>query len=235
VTDVTTAQHPGVEVHEARGTTRAVVLVLHGGKADSYEPSDAAHLSSRRINPFVRAVHRQGAEHGVAVWKVQYRVRGWNGRDRSPAVDAQWALDEVRRRHGDVPVVLLGHSMGGRAAVHVLGDPSVIGLVALCPWLPHEPIEGAWQKQVVIAHGVVDRWTSPRETRAWATAAAPLASSLLYVRVRRTGHFMLRRAGFWTDLSVGLTLSWLGVDPSVGRTATNVLRQAAAGATAVTV
>ena len=231
----TTDLQPSVEVHEPDGTTTAVVLVLHGGKADSFERSEPSHLSSRRLNPFVRAVHRQGRAHGVAVWKVRYRVRGWNGRERSPAQDAQWALDEVRRRHGDVPVVLLGHSMGGRAAVHVLGDPSVVGLVALAPWLPHEPFEGAWGKRVVIAHGIVDRWTSPRETREWARAARPLAASLTYVRVRRTGHFMLRRAGLWTDLAVGFTLSWLGADPSVGRVAANVMREAAAGASELTV
>ena len=226
---------PSVEVLPAQGTTRGVVLVLHGGKADSYEPSEPSHLSRRRLNPIAKAVHKQSAPNGVAVWKVQYRVRGWNGRDRSPAQDAQWALDEVRRVHGEIPVVLLGHSMGGRAAVHVLGDPSVIGMVALCPWLPHEPIEGAFGKNVVIAHGIIDRWTSPRETRRWATAAAPLAASLLYVRVRRTGHFMLRRAGLWSDLSTGFTLSWLGVNPSVGRVATNVLSEAAAGAKELTV
>lgn len=231
----TTDLRPSVEVHEATGTTRAVVLVLHGGKADSFDPSEAAHLSSRRINPFVRALHRQGRKHGVAVWKVRYRVRGWNGGERSPARDAQWALEEVRRRHGDLPVVLVGHSMGGRAAVHVLGDPSVIGLVALCPWLPHEPVRGAQGKKVVIAHGIVDRWTSPRETFAWAEQARPLAASLLYVRVRRTGHFMLRRAGLWTDLAVGFTLSWLDLDPSVGRVGSNVLSEAAAGATTLTV
>ena len=98
----------------------------------------------------------------------------------------------------------------------------------------HRAVEGAWGKHVVVAHAVVDRWTSPRETRAWATAAAPLAASMLYVRVRRTGHFMLRRAGFWTDIAVGSVLSQLGVTPSVGRAATKVLREAAAGATAVT-
>jgi dienelactone hydrolase len=232
---VGTALRPGIEVLPAKGTTRAVVLVLHGGKADSYEPSEEVHLSRRRVNPFARAVHREGAAAGVAVWKVRYRVRGWNGRDRSPAQDAQWALEEVRRRHGEVPVVLLGHSMGGRAAVHVLGDPSVIGMVALCPWLPHEPLEGARGKRVVIAHAVVDRWTSPRETLAWATAARPLASSLLYVGVRRTGHFMLRRSGLWTDLAVGFALTWLGLDPSVGRATTKVLSEAAAGATTLTV
>ena len=235
MTDLDTAAHASVDVHPARGTTQAVVLVLHGGKADSYEASEPTHLSSRRVNPFVRALHRQGRDHGIAVWKVRYRVRGWNGRERSPAQDAAWALDEVRRRHGDVPVVLVGHSMGGRAAVHVLGDRSVVGLVALCPWLPHEPVEGARGKRVVIAHAAVDRWTSPRETRRWADAAAPLAASLLYVRVRGTGHFMLRRAGLWTDLAVGFALTFLGADPSVGRTATNVLRQAATGATELSV
>jgi pimeloyl-ACP methyl ester carboxylesterase len=230
----TTSSRPGVDVHPARGTTTAVVLVLHGGKADSVEPSQPQHLSSRRLNPFVRALHTQGADHGIAVWKVRYRVRGWNGRDRSPAHDARWALAEVRRRHGDVPVVLVGHSMGGRAAVHVLDDPSVIGAVLLCPWLPAEPVEGARGKQVVLAHAVLDRWTSPRETRAWAEAARPVARALSYVRVRRTGHFMLRRAGLWTDLAVGLALSWLGTDPSIGRAATNVLREVAGGAPLIT-
>src|SRR3954447_21320844 len=234
MTDVQTAR-PGVEVHEARGTTTGVVLVLHGGKADSLEPSEPTHLSSRRVNPFVRALHRQGATQGVAVWKVRYRVRGWNGRERSPARDAQWALDEVRRRHGDVPVVLVGHSRGGRAAVHVLADPAVVGAVLLCPWLPHEPVEGARGKQLLLAHAAVDRWTSPRETQAWGAAARPLADRLLYVSVRGTGHFMLRRARLWTDLAVGPALTWLGADPSVGRVATKVLREAAAGATELTV
>lgn len=231
----TRALQPGVEVLPAKGPTLGVVLVLHGGKADSWEPSEPSHLSRRRLNPFARAVHRHGAEHGVAVWKVQYRVRGWNGRDRSPARDAQWALEQVRAEHGAVPVVLLGHSMGGRAAAHVLGDPSVVGLVGLCPWLPNEPFDGAWGKKVAIAHATTDRWTSPRETAAWAAAARPLAASLTYVKVRRSGHFMLRRARLWTDLATGFSLSFLGVDPSVGRAATNVLTQAAAGATTLTV
>jgi len=230
-----TALHPGVEVHEAHGPTTGVVVVLHGGKADSYERSEPQHLSSRRVNPLVRALHRQGRKHGVAVWKVRYRVRGWNGRDRSPAQDAAWALEEVRRRHGDVPVVLVGHSMGGRAAVHVLGDASVIGAVLLCPWLPHEPVDGARDRRLLVAHGFVDRWTSPRETREWATAARPLARSLTYVRVRRTGHFMLRRAGLWSDLAVGPALTWLGLDPSVGRAAAKVLAEAAQGTPLLTV
>lgn len=227
--------HPGVDVRPAAGETRAVVLALHGGKADSFERSEPSHLSSRRLNPFVRDLHKQGGPHGIAVWKVRYRVRGWNAPQMSPAQDAHWALDEVRRRHGDVPVVLMGHSMGGRAAVHVLGDRSVIGMVTLCPWLPREPVAGARDRKVVIAHATTDHWTSPRETRAWADQAQGLATSLTYVRVEHTGHFMFRRAGLWTDLATGFCLSWLGVDPSVGRVATKVLKEAAAGATTLTV
>ena len=235
MTETTTALQAAVEVHEPIGTTRAVVLVLHGGKADSFERSEPSQLSSRRVNPFVAAIHRQGRDHGVAVWKVRYRYRGWNGAAQSPAQDARWALDEVRRRHGDVPVVLMGHSMGGRTAVHVLGDPSVSGMVAFGPWLPHEPVDGAAGKKVLIAHPTRDRWTSPRQSYAWAQAARPFAQSVTYVRVRATGHFMLWNAGFWTDLAVGFTLTWLGVTPSVGRRARGVLAKAAAGAQDITV
>lgn len=230
-----TEAHPGVQVREAKGLTTAVVLLLHGGKATSMELSEPKHLSSRRMRPFARALHRKGADHGVAVWSVRYRVRGWNGPEMSPVHDARWALDEVRREHGDVPVVLLGHSMGGRTAVHVLGDPSVAGAVLLAPWLPHEPVEGARGKDVLLVHGQVDRWTSPRETFAWAQQARGRARSLVYVQVRRTGHFMVRRSGLWTDLAVAGCLRMLGLDPSVGRAASNVLVQAAAGATTVRV
>ena len=84
-TDVTaTDLHPGVHVRPARGETTAVVLVLHGGKEASLEPSDPMHLSSRRMRPFARAISRQGARHGIAVWSVRYRYRGWNGAQMSP-------------------------------------------------------------------------------------------------------------------------------------------------------
>jgi pimeloyl-ACP methyl ester carboxylesterase len=227
--------HPGVHVRAAHGQTRAVVLVLHGGKEHSHEASEPMHLSSRRMRPFARALHRQGADHGVAVWSVKYRVRGWNGADMSPVHDARWALAEVRARHGDVPVVLVGHSMGGRTAARVLGDPNVVAMVGLAPWLPDEPVEVARDREVLIAHGVVDRWTSPRESRRWAEAARPLARSVTYVRVRRSGHFLLRRARLWTDLTVGFALRNLGLDPSVGRSATKALAEAAAGTSTVTV
>lgn len=217
------ALRPGVRVRPAQGPTLALVLLLHGGKERSYDHSDPMHYSSRRMQPFARALHRQGAAHGVAVWVVRYRVRGWNAPEQWPVADARWALDEVRRQHGDVPVVLLGHSMGGRVACHVLGDPSVVAMAGLAPWLPHEPVADARDRDVLVAHGVVDRWTSPQESLEWAERAREVAGSVTYVRIRRTGHFLLRRHRLWTQLAVGFCLESLGLQPRLGRVARRAL------------
>ena len=49
------------------------------------------------------------------VGQVRYRYRGWNGVDADPVADVRQALDELADLVGEVPVVLVGHSMGGRA------------------------------------------------------------------------------------------------------------------------
>ena len=218
-----TGLHPGVHVRPAHDETRAVALLLHGGKEKSYEQSEPMHLSSRRMRPFARALHREGAEHGLAVWSVSYRVRGWNAPEMSPVHDARWALEEVRRRHGDVPVVLVGHSMGGRTAVHVLGDPNVVAMVGLAPWLPNDPVEGADGKLVLIAHGTRDRTTSPAQTLAWSERARATGGTVTYASLVGCGHYLLRRVRLWSDLTTGFTLGALGIDARVGRTARTVL------------
>lgn len=211
------------------------MLLLHGGQERSYRADGPRTLSSARMRPFARAIHGEGADHGVAVWSVSYRVRGWNDEDMSPVHDARWALEEVRRRHGAVPVVLVGHSMGGRTAVRVLDDASVVGMVGLAPWLPDEPAGLARDRRVLLAHGAADRVTDPDRTLAWAEAARPAARSVTYVRLRASGHLLLRRAGLWTDLAVGFSLASLGIEPAVGRVASRVLAAVAAGAGTLTV
>jgi len=187
------------------------------------------------MGPFAKVIHRQAGEHGVAVWSVLHRFRGWNDADMSPVHDARWALEQVRQQHGDVPVVLLGHSMGGRTAVRVLDDPSVVAMVGLAPWLPDEPVEVASDRTVAIVHGTSDHTTSPRQTRRWADQARPLARSVVYVRMRHAGHFLLRRVGLWTDLATGFTLTFLGLEPRIGTAATKVLSAAHGGEDTLTV
>jgi alpha-beta hydrolase superfamily lysophospholipase len=209
----------------ARGQTRAVVLVLHGGQEHSHAPTSPWHSSPLRMVPFARALHRAGRDHGVAVWRARYQVRGWNGEERSPVPDARAALEQVRARYADAPVVLVGHSMGGRTAVHVLADPSVVALVGLAPWLPGDPVEGAGGKSVLIAHGADDRTTSPEQTLAWSERARAAGASVTYARLLGCGHYLLRRVGLWTDLTTGFALGALGIVVPVGSAARRVLAE----------
>ncbi len=185
----------------ARGGTRAVVLVLHGGKADSLEPSRPWHLSAVRMAPFARELRRELGPQGIEVRTVRYRYRGWNGTQASPVQDARDALDAVRRDHPGVPVVLLGHSMGGRTALRVADDPSVRGVTALAPWLPDgEPVR-VEDLVVHLAHGRTDRWTDPAATVRWAERARAVAADLSLTLLDGTGHFMLRRSRSWSTLA----------------------------------
>jgi acetyl esterase/lipase len=209
-----TETRPSVDVLEADGETVAVALVLPGGKARSFEPGDPKKLSAVRMRPFATMLHRRGRAHGVAVWTLRYRYRGWNGDARSPVDDAQWALDEVRRRHGDVPVALVGHSMGGRTVLAVGGDPSVRGVCALAPWTESgDPVEQLATATVLIAHGSLDMVTSPRASRQYAHRIAQAGGRVGYVVVRGDLHAMLFRWRRWHRLATGFSLGMLGIAP----------------------
>lgn len=203
-----------VDVRPPHGETTAVVIVLSGGKADSFDPTDARKLTAVRMRPFASALHHRGRRHGVAVWTLRYRYRGWNGQERSPVVDVQWALDEVRRRHGDLPVVLVGHSMGGRAALAVGGDPSVRGVCALAPWtMPADPFDQLAGREVLIVHGTRDIVTSPRGSRAYARHAAAAGARVGYIALPGEMHAMLFRWRTWHRLAADFALGVLGIGP----------------------
>ena len=199
-----------MRVLEPAGTARAVALVLHGGRVSSREPVHARDLSVARMIPFARALHGSGAPYGLEVWRVRNRVRGWNGADESPVGDARWALDRIADRHPGVPVVLVGHSMGGRTALRVAGHPSVRAVVALAPWVPDgEPVDGLRGRQLTILHGTADRLTDPRGSRELARRAAGIAASVRHVELRGAGHSMLSRPALWHGLTSLFALSAL--------------------------
>jgi len=200
---------PALTVHPA-AETKAVALVLPGGRADSFEPTQSRHLSAVRMRPIARALHRAGRSRGLAVWLVRYRYRGWNGTEMSPVADVQWTLQAVRQRHGEVPIVLVGHSMGGRTALRVAGGESVRGVAALAPWLPDgEPVEQLAGREILIVHGQLDRVTSPRASRRYAERARSAATAVDYVTVRGDTHAMLARARLWHRLATRFTLRLL--------------------------
>ncbi|HSK59399.1 MAG TPA: alpha/beta fold hydrolase [Actinomycetospora sp.] len=190
------------------------VLVLHGGRPEGHEAADGLRLPYLRMVPFARAVAAAGARRGVATALLRYRYRGWNAPDLDPVQDARWALEDLRRRHGDVPVVLVGHSMGGRAALRVGADEGVVGVAGLAPWIERgEPWEHLAGQTVLVAHGDRDRMTSARASRWFAGRVATVSDRVAGVDVRGDGHAMLRRASAWHALVTGFALGALGLEP----------------------
>ena len=213
---------PRLEPAIPHGTgTAGVALVLHGGRPDGHQDAGGFLLSHVRMVPFGQAIARTSASRGVETALLRYRVRGWNeapaGSDRAPdpVRDAHWALDDLRRRHGDdVRVVLVGHSMGARAALRAGGDPNVVGVAALAPWLGgNEPTDHLRGQTLLIAHGDRERMTDPRASLAFATRVARISDRVARFDVHGDGHAMLRRAGEWHGLVARFTLAALGLEP----------------------
>lgn len=201
---------PHLTKYDAPGDARAMILVLHGGKPRSRQAIDGRSASWRRALWLQRDIAPRVHESGVGIWLLRYRERGWNGgADRS--ADARWALDALRAAHGDAPVVLLGHSMGARVAVHVADDPSVRGVVGLAPWWSAEdPVATLAGRTLKAAHGRRDRITSFGETTRYVERARTVAHSADLQDMGALGHYMLTGSRRWHDVAVEASLEVLG-------------------------
>lgn len=184
--------------HDARA--EAVVLLLHGGEPHQFAPVRSFDISVLRMFPFGRSVFRAGGGR-IRVATLRYAVRGWNGDEESPLPDARWALDRIAERFGDLPVGLVGHSMGGRVALRVGDYLGVRSVAALAPWLPPaEPIPSMEGRTVLLAHGTADTRTDPGETFALAERFAAQGVDVKLVKFPGAHHSMLFPARPWHDL-----------------------------------
>jgi predicted esterase len=191
-----------------------VALLLPGGAANSLAPTGDRDLAGTRMRPIATALQRSGARSGVAVWSLRYELRGWNGAQMSPVADALWALEEIRRRHDDVPVALVGHSMGGRTAMRVAADPSVVAIVGLAPWLPDgEPVDSLAGRRALVLHGTLDRVTSAAASRRFSERARAVGATVDYVAMRGETHAMVLRARTWHRLTTTYVLDAFGLAP----------------------
>lgn len=169
-----------------------VVLLLPDGEADSHRrPSP---LSYALQLPLARTLARAGREDGLTAHVVRYRCRGWNATDAQLAADARWAVDEVVRRYGDVPVCLAGHGMGGRAALRAGGHAAVNSVLAMAPWLPEnaavepEPVKHLLGRQVLLVHGTNDARIDPELSFRLAERAKKANRDTCRFEVHSDGH-----------------------------------------------
>ena len=132
-----------VDVEEPRDP-QGVVVVLHGGAArEGRMMVSPTQLSVLRMVPVAGRVAKAGRGR-LAVHRLLNRWRGWD-HEHTPVDDARWA------------VALVGHSLGGRAALLAGEHPSVRTVVALNPWV--YPTDGAdlRGRDVLVVHGDRDR------------------------------------------------------------------------------
>lgn len=204
-------------VWPAGATPTVLVLVLHGGAETGTRRVRPWRLAYLRMLPFCRVLRGLGSGAGVEVRLLRNRVRGWNAPDEDPVVDARHALRRIRAERPGVPVVVVGHSMGGRVALEVADDPAVTGVCALAPWVPPEtPVDPITGCAVLLAHGVDDSRTSPEASYRYADRARAVAAHTTRIEVSGDGHAMLRRARLWHRLTAEFALSCAGIRSSGG-------------------
>lgn len=141
------------------------VLVLHGGASRPGNPMvQPTQLSVLRMIPIARRIAR--ATRGrVAVHRLLNSHRGWDT-THTPLMDVAWALDRLRERYdGLPPTCLVGHSLGGRAALLGGAEPGVVGVVALNPWVYPTDAADLAGRRVLVVHGDADRIAVPERAR----------------------------------------------------------------------
>jgi predicted esterase len=204
---------PRLEERRAEGATTAVALFCHGGTVASVEPPRERALSLVRMRAVEQFVSTAAAGRGLGTYLLRYRVAGWNGVAADAYADVRWSLERIRAEHGDVPVVLVGHSMGGRAVLRAGGEPGVGAVCALAPWTPPgEPVEHLRGRTVAILHGRGDRWVPAALSADFALRAQQAGAHVARFTIAG-GHSMIRRAHLWHSFVRDVVLAGAGLAP----------------------
>ena len=179
----------------------AVALVLHGGGArGSGVAVSPTQLSVLRMVPVAGRLARTGRGR-LAVFRLLNSTRGWDA-SHTPVDDARWALDEIADRVGTrLPTALVGHSLGGRAAILAGDADGVETVVALNPWVYPSDAVDLTGRRVLVAHGTDDRVADPGRARTVASRLARSATSVGVVDVEGGKHAMLRRGREFESLA----------------------------------
>jgi dienelactone hydrolase len=220
---------PGVEAHPGAKPPRGIALFCHGGAAQSRIPPRERALSLVRMRAIERFVRQAAGDRGITTQLLRYRVAGWNGEAADAFVDVRWAIERIREEHGpDLPIVLVGHSMGGRAVLRAGGDEQVAAVCALAPWTPPgEPVHHLRDRTVVILHGRGDRWVPAKLSEDFAVRAGGAGARVARFTIAG-GHSMLRSSHRWHTFVRDVVLGATGIH-SMRADVTDALRRSGEG------
>lgn len=183
------------------------VLVLHGGAArEGSMRVSATQLSVLRMVPVARRLARAGRGR-LVVYRLLNSARGWDAR-RTPVDDVRWALGQLQERHGALPTALVGHSLGGRAALLAGRHDGVRAVCALNAWVyPHDdvPMTG---RRILFVHGTEDR-VAPLERAETVARRVARANEVEFRRVEGGRHAMLRHARDFETAAAGFAATAL--------------------------
>lgn len=180
---------------------RCGVLILPGGRPQSAAASRAWQPANQRMMWLAWSL-RLNLGSGIEVRRVQYRQRGWNSPALDALRDAQNALFRMQRDLCPDKVVLVGHSMGARVAVHLSAVDDVSGVVALAPWWPHNDADLVPTRcGLLTLHGTSDTWTDPRTSQAQTSWARERGVDARWIGVPNAGHYLLRDFHHWHRLT----------------------------------
>lgn len=192
---------------------RAVVLVLHGGGARRASMMvSPAQLSVLRMVPVARRIARAG-RRDLAVFRLLNSHRGWDT-SHTPVDDVGWALRELEERLPGLPVGLVGHSLGGRAALLAASYPGVRSVVALNPYVLPQDRPDLTGRRTLVVHGDDDRIASPARSIEL-VRRLPESSPVAFVTVAGGRHAMLRHGRTFEDLAARFTTAVLTGDDDV--------------------
>lgn len=186
---------------------QAVVLVLHGGGARRASMMvSPAQLSVLRMVPVARRIARAG-RRDLAVLRLLNSQRGWDTQ-HTPVDDVAWALAQVAERLGELPVGLVGHSLGGRAALLAASYGPVRSAVALNPYVLPQDRPDLAGRRTLIVQGDEDRIASPSRS-ADLMRRLPATSDVGYVSIEGGRHAMLRHGRTFEELAAQFTAAVL--------------------------
>ncbi|GAB49951.1 dienelactone hydrolase family protein [Mobilicoccus pelagius] len=188
-------------LRRGRRPVEAVVVTLHGGPERGFRRTAAWNAAYLRLLPFGRRIRELSGDR-IAIVHVRHTQTGWNGGEQTTLGQARILLADLARREPELPVGLLGHSLGGRTALAAAGHSQVTSVAALAPWVtPHDAVDHLVGRDVLVVQGNRDLICPKHKTDAFVDRLRDAGGDVDYEILAGCGHGMYRRASQWHDLA----------------------------------